>query len=189
VVIVGLALAGGRSRRFGAEKAVAMVEGSTMLERTLSRLRPASDTLAVSARSGSAAAALAERLELPVLLDREGDPEGPLAGIRAGLAWAQGLSAARLLIAPCDTPFLPMDYALRMLTSDPERPAVAVVAGELEPLCSVWPVRLLSNIEDVLAGGHPSVGALLTQLGATEVRFDDLQAFRNVNRREDLDPR
>ena len=185
-MIAGLVLAGGRSRRFGAEKAVALVEGRTMLERVLSLLGPACETVAVSAREGSAAAALAGSLELPVLFDSDGDPEGPLAGVKAGLAWAEGLGAARLLMAPCDTPFLPPDYAARMLASDPARPAVAMVADDLEPLCSVWPVALLGEVAAVLAKGHPSVGALLTTLGATRIRFEDVAAFRNVNRREDL---
>ncbi|MEO6338984.1 MAG: molybdenum cofactor guanylyltransferase [Caulobacteraceae bacterium] len=186
-MIAGLALAGGRSRRFGTEKAVALVGGEPMLQRVLELLRPCCTALAASARLESGAAMLAVRLGVPVLHDAEGDPEGPLAGISAGLAWAEGIGAARLLVAPCDTPFLPADYAARLLATDPAMPAVAVAGGELQPLCSVWPTHLLADVKAALADGHPAVHAMLTRLGATQVAFEDASAFRNINRIEDLD--
>ena len=117
-----------------------------MLQRVLDLLCPCCGALAVSARADSGAASLAARLGAPVLSDAEGDPEGPLAGIATGLGWAESLGAARLLVAPCDTPFLPADYGVKLLATDPRLPAVAVVAGEVQPLCSVWPTGLLADV-------------------------------------------
>ena len=185
-MIAGLALAGGRSRRFGTEKAVALVDGQPMLQRVLDLLRPCCAALAVSARPGSGAAALAAQIGAPVLTDAEGDPEGPLAGVAAGLAWAAGLGGTRLLTAPCDTPFLPHDYGMRLLDTDPGLPAVAMVAGDMQPLCSVWPISLLVEVRAALAQGHPAVHSMLMRLGATQVTFGDAAAFRNINRTEDL---
>jgi molybdopterin-guanine dinucleotide biosynthesis protein A len=185
-VIVGLALAGGRSSRFGREKALAEVNGRPMLAWTLDVLRPVCAEVAVSARRGSGAAALAQGLGLTVLYDDPADPEGPLAGIKAGLKWAGSVGVARLLTAPCDTPYLPADYAARLLGADPSRPAYAEVADEAEPLCAVWPAGLLDLLMARLANGHPSVAKLLHELGATAVPFEDAAAFRNVNRPDDL---
>jgi molybdopterin-guanine dinucleotide biosynthesis protein A len=187
-VIAGLALAGGRSSRFGSEKAVVEIGGRTMLARALDALRPGCDALAVSARPGSGAAAIAEGLGLPVLADDPGHPEGPLAGIHAGLAWARGRGAERLLVAPCDTPYLPADYAARLLAPGGAAVAVAVAGGEDQPLCSVWQVGLASEVAAAMQDGeHPSVGRLLRRLGATVVVFEDAATFRNLNRIEDLE--
>ena len=186
-MIAGLALAGGWSRRFGSEKAVFEIGGRTMLARTLDALRPGCSVLSVSARADTGAASLAAAMELPVLTDDPDDPEGPLAGIHAGLRWAEGQGAERLLIAPCDTPYLPADYAERLLR--PSRAAVAVAGGEAQPLCSVWPIDLLVQVAAAMEGGrHPSVGRLLESLGATPVVFEGAAAFRNLNSLDDLDP-
>jgi len=186
-VIAGLVLAGGRSRRFGAEKALAVVDGLPMLRRIAGLLQPAVAALAVSARAGSGAERLAKALGFPVLHDDPADPEGPLAGVRAGLAWAQGRGATRLLLAPCDTPFLPLTYAASMIASDPTLAAVATAGEEIEPLCSIWPTSLLNDLTAALKQGHPPIGEWLIAKGAAKVAFADAASFRNVNRPTDLD--
>jgi molybdopterin-guanine dinucleotide biosynthesis protein A len=185
-VIAGLALAGGRSSRFGSDKAVAMAEGRPMLARVLDRLRAGCDLLAVSAPPGSAAAALAREMGVETVIDDPADPEGPLAGVHAGLRWAAARGAERLLTAPCDTPYLPADYAARLLGGDAGRPQVAVAGGEIEPLCACWPVSLTPDLAEALRAGHPGVGRYLAALGAEAVRFEDAAGFRNVNRPADL---
>jgi molybdopterin-guanine dinucleotide biosynthesis protein A len=157
-----------------------------MLARTLDVLRPACAALSVSARPGSGAAGIAAAEGLPVLIDDPKDPEGPLAGIHAGLVWAKGLGAERLIVAPCDTPYLPADYAARLLA--PEGIAVALAGGEDQPLCSVWPTSLVADVAATLQdGAHPSVGRLLRSLGAAHIAFEDPAAFRNLNYLADLE--
>jgi len=68
-MIVGLVLAGGRSLRFGADKALASLGGRTLLEIAVARLGQVCTETAVSAPLGGPVAALAERLGLAVLDD------------------------------------------------------------------------------------------------------------------------
>lgn len=179
--IVGLVLAGGRSRRFGSEKAVAPYRGRLLLDWSLEplagcRLR------AVSAVPGSGAAAWAEALHLPVLPDAPGDPDGPLAGVRAGLAWARQAGAAWLATTPCDTPDLPGDLVARLAdASTGVAGAYAVSPEGREPLCALWSTDLLESLSAVLAQGHPSVREIQDQLGLRPAAFVDARAFRNLN--------
>jgi len=137
--VAGLVLAGGRSIRFGGEKAAALFGGQPLVLRAAGRLAAACAPVAINARPGSEAERLAGTL--PVLHDRPGDPEGPLAGIRAGLAWARGQGAAGLAVIPCDAPVTPDDLVTRLIARAGNGAAMAETEDGAEPLFAVWPTR------------------------------------------------
>jgi molybdopterin-guanine dinucleotide biosynthesis protein A len=183
---LGLVLAGGRSVRFGGEKAAAEFRGKPLLVWAAERLAAACAAVAVNARPGTEAERLSGRL--PVLHDRPGDPDGPLAGVRAGLVWAASRGASFLAVSPCDAPLLPDDIFPRLIAAARENgAAVAETPDGLQPQVAVWPVLALPLLENALAGGaHPPTWRMLQAIGAEPVRFDDAGAFANVNTRDDL---
>jgi molybdopterin-guanine dinucleotide biosynthesis protein A len=184
--IAGLVLSGGRSSRFGGEKAAALLGGKPLLTWAIERLRASCAEIAVSARPGSEAEALAGAL--PVLHDRSGDPDGPLAGVRAGLVWATGAGALALAVSPCDAPLLPADLYPRLIAAANGGAAVAEADGRPQSLFAIWPVSALPAVEAAIAHGqHPAVWRLLDEIGAVRVLFDDAEAFANLNTREDLE--
>ena len=133
----------------------------------------------------------AERLAggLTVLHDRVGDPDGPLAGIRAGLEWAGERGASFLAVSPCDAPLTPDDLFPRLIAAAREHgAAVAETPDGVQPQFAVWPISALDLVETAVAGGaHPPTWRLLEAIGAVRVSFDDPAAFANANTREDLD--
>lgn len=181
----GLVLAGGRSIRFGGEKAAALLDGKPLLVRAAERLSAACAAVAVNARPGSEAERLAGAL--PVLYDRPGDPDGPLAGIRAGLEWAAAHGAGFLAVSPCDMPLLPAEVFPRLIAVAREHGgAVAETSDGWQPQVAVWPTDALTLVENAVAGGaHPPTWRMLQAAGAEPVLFD-AAAFANVNTREDL---
>ena len=188
MIVVGLLLAGGRSSRFGSEKAVFELQsGLAMMDAPLSALRSACVRVAVSARVGGGAEARARRLDLPILVDDPAHPEGPLAGVVAGLEWATGLGADWLVTAPCDAPTL-TDRLVEELIAEVINGAPAAVAvsdSSWEPLLAAWPVRRARlHLRTLLQQGrHPSVKSVLAELGALPVAGHD---GVNVNRPSDL---
>jgi molybdopterin-guanine dinucleotide biosynthesis protein A len=180
--IGGLVLAGGRSRRFGAEKALAPFRGAPMMDAILDRFGEL-PIVAVSARRGSAAERRAAALGLPVLYDSPSAPEGPLAGICAALEWARGIGLSYVASAPCDAPLLPHDLLPQLARAIGDAPAAyATTERGPHPLCALWSVRLQPALAIALAAGeHPPVRALLQDVGAHAVRFDDDRAFLNAN--------
>ena len=139
-------------------------------------------------RPGSETEGLARLLGLEVLHDAPGDPDGPLAGVKAGLAWAQVRGAASLAVSPCDAPLLPGDVFARLIQAAGSGAAMAVTSEGRQPLCAVWPVGALPFLTQALEGGaHPATWRTLETLGAAQVRFDPPEAFANINTREDLD--
>jgi molybdopterin-guanine dinucleotide biosynthesis protein A len=184
--VAGLVLSGGRSSRFGGEKAAALLDGRPLLTWAAERLQAACAQVAVSARPGSEAEILAG--PMPVLHDRPGDPDGPLAGVRVGLEWARGLGARALAVSPCDAPLLPDDLYPRLIAAAGEGAAVAEAGGQPQSLCALWPVSALPTLEAAIVNGeHPAVWRLLDEIGAVRVPFDDAEAFANLNTRVDLE--
>jgi molybdopterin-guanine dinucleotide biosynthesis protein A len=183
----GLLLAGGQSRRFGAEKAVARFGGATMMDAVISRFEPI-QRIGVSARVECAAAAHASALGLDVVHDPCGSPAGPLAGVLAGLAWADRNGFDMLATAPCDAPLLPHGLFEVLLAAIDATPAAFVVTRHGEhPLCAVWRTRLREPLRRALTGGrHPSVRAFLTAVHAKRIPFPDPTAFANANTPEAL---
>jgi len=182
-MIAGLVLAGGRSTRFGSEKAIAPRDGQTLLEWAVAALQPHCEPLAVSARPLSGAAGLAARLGFPVIEDGVNAPDGPLSGIAAGLRWASSQGAEHLASLPCDMPHAPPDLIPRLMAAKGEAfAAFAITADGPHPLCAVWSIDLLAPLESELARGHPAVQAFLADVGGVAVEFDDAGAFANLNR-------
>jgi molybdopterin-guanine dinucleotide biosynthesis protein A len=189
--LVGLVLAGGRSSRFGTEKAAALLDGRPLLLHAHAALAVAAEAVAVSARPGSEAERLAQGLGLTVLHDTPGHPSGPLAGIVAGLVWARKLGADRLALAPCDTPR--MSGAMLQRIDQALRPgdvvAAAMADDTLHALCAVLRVSAADELIRMLdRGEHPPIRALWADLGLRPAPFEgaEAEAFANVNRPEDL---
>jgi len=179
----GLVLAGGRSSRFGSEKAVALLAGTPLLTRLVSELSGACEAVAVSARPGSGAAALARSMGIETLADDAAHAKGPLAGLVAGLGWARGRGFDRLVTLPCDTPLVGYREIVALLMGMGDAPAAyAATRDGPQPLCAVWRTELERGLSLRLAAGeHPSVRQLLAEIAAVEVMFEDPSPFRNAN--------
>ena len=184
----GLVIAGGRSVRFGSEKACALLGGKPLLLWAVERLRSACPIVAVNARPGTQAEKLAESSGLAVLHDAVGDAAGPLAGVRAGLAWAARQNLPALAVSPCDAPLLPADLYARLIAAAGVGAAMAETADGPQPMCALWPVSALTQLEAALTGGaHPAIWRTLDGIGARRVRFEDAAAFANVNTQAELE--
>ena len=185
--LAGVVLAGGRSVRFGGEKASALLAGKPLLMWAVERLRSVCTAVAVNARPGTEAEALARAAGLAVLHDAPGDAAGPLAGVRAGLEWATGLGASALAVSPCDAPLLPDDLYRRLVAAAGEGAALAETGDGPQPLCALWPVSALGTLAAALVGGaHPATWRMLEAIGARRVHFAERQAFANLNTRAEL---
>ncbi len=183
----GLLLAGGRSRRFGTEKATAPFRGRMLMDIVIATFADCA-AFAVSAREGTAAACRASELGVDLLTDDPRHAEGPLAGICAGLGWANGKGLEFLATAPCDSPNLPHNLFAQLMARIAAAPAAYAVAGDGEyPLCALWSVALHAPLAKALSrGSHPPVRAFLAEHNARRILFESTPAFANVNTIEDL---
>jgi molybdopterin-guanine dinucleotide biosynthesis protein A len=185
--VAGVVIAGGRSIRFGGEKAAAILAGRPLLIWASDRLRTSCTWVAINARPGTEAEAIARAHGLPVLHDEPGDATGPLAGVKVGLKWAKQMGARALAVSPCDAPLLPADLFDRLIKEAGSGAAMAQTTEGHQPLCSLWPISSLETVTAALAdGAHPATWLTLERIGAKRVMFHSTGAFANVNTRPDL---
>jgi molybdopterin molybdotransferase len=186
--ISGLLLAGGRGTRMGhVDKGLQPFGGTTMAAHVLARLAPQVAALAINANQNLDTYAA---FGLPVWPDDTPGFAGPLAGLEAGL---RRCTTPYLLTAPCDSPFLPADLAARLLESLQREDAdLAVAVTEENGLRQPHPVFCLLKtglapvLSNYLAAGGRRMDGWYPQIKVAEVLFEDAQAFRNINTREEL---
>ncbi len=183
----GLLLAGGRSERFGGEKAVALFRGRPLMD-VVSDCFAGCAAFAVSAIAGSAAEAHAQAHALTILHDDPRYPSGPLVGVCCGLHWANEQGFDFLATAPCDAPLLPRDVFVPLMSSiGGASGAYAVTAQGEHPLCAIWRVGLAAPLSQTLQSGlHPPVREFFAAYGVVRVLFDDERMFANANTLEEL---
>ncbi len=150
---LGLVLAGGLARRMGGgDKALITIAGVTILERVLTRLRPACTGIILNANGDPKRFA---SFGLPVIADGVPDFAGPLAGILAGLDWAAAHAPEVAWIAsvPGDCPFLPSNLVFRLHEAREQAgtPLACARSGDWRhPVVGVWPLTLREDLRHAL---------------------------------------
>ncbi len=174
-------LVGGSGSRMGGgpPKPLLTLGAGVVLDHVLARVAPQVEAVCLCAHDHPGPWA---RFGMPVVRDGcAGVRQGPLAGLVAGLGWAEAQGLASLLIVPGDTPFIPPD----VLAILGEAPALAIAGGRVHHLVCHLPVMSRAILAEALAGGHSRVGQALEMLGARRVAFADADAFLNINTPQD----
>ena len=184
-------LAGGLSRRMGGgDKSLQMLGGRPILQRIIDRLAAPGMPAILNANGDPARFA---GFGLPVVPDSVADFPGPLAGVLAGMRWAQANApqAADIITVPTDSPFLPRDLVTRLRTGRDAAGAelaCAASAGRPHPVIGLWPVRLADDLEQAMAAGVRKVDVWTARhrLAVVDFPVGRVDPFFNVNRPEDL---
>lgn len=185
--IAGAILAGGQSRRMGHDKARLMLDGASLLDQAISRLRPQVGQLVINVH---AAADDPGSEDIAIVTDAPGDHQGPLAGILACLTWAETHGFDRVVTVAVDTPFFPRDLVARLAAAAEDRAlACATSGGRLHPVFGLWPVMLADELAKEIDGGRRSVHDFMLrhQAGTADWPAEPHDPFFNINTPADLD--
>lgn len=167
-MILGCVLAGGKSTRFGSDKALAELDGHTLLARAVDTLSGWCEHVVVVGR---------ETAPAPTLPDWPAPDMGPLGGVAAALHFARDEDYAAVLTIGVDAPDLPENLA-ELLSPGP-----SFVASQ--PVIGLWPVACADAMEAILTGdGRHSMFAFAEATGARGVKLAANPA--NINTPADL---
>ena len=190
--VTGVVLAGGRSRRFGSDKALVPVDGTALAARVAAALASCCAEVVVVGGDGPALAALG----LSTLPD-EVPGLGPLGGLVSALGAA---GHDWCFVAACDMPGIDGPFVRHVATR-----ALAAAAGidavvphhadgRAEPLLACYHRRAGETARELLHRGERAMKALLGTLRVEPLPeselaasgFDLARVARNVNRPQDL---
>ena len=186
IPVSGAVLAGGRSSRFGRDKALEVWQGKTLLEHALASLEDCSERFIVggtSERYGFAG--------VPVHTDLERF-QGSLHGLARALEIAQ---SDRVAIMACDMPGLSREFWDFMTNLEPAQIVIPENAdGFLEPLAAIYDRSCLPEIRTALeanqlrmTGWHDGLKVRVVSWTELEAKFES-NLFLNVNTLADLEP-
>lgn len=151
--ILGLVLAGGKSRRMGKNKAsFVLPNGNTWLAHSFALLSGLTDQVLVAGKG----------LEgMPTVADAQG-PEGPLRAIVGGLEYAIAMKMASLFVLPCDIPNMTMEPLANLLGVHQSHPLPFTCyqnseTGRFEMLIGIYDVSLLPDLKAGLSGNPASL--------------------------------
>jgi len=169
VKVLGAILAGGASRRFGSDKAEAMLDGRKLIDHVADTLRRDCDALVICGRTHS---------QIRHLDDRPAAGLGPLGGLCAALTHGRDTGFDAVLSAPCDTPGLPHDLLAILSLAGP-----ASYAAD-HPVIGLWSCALADRLQAHLAqSADRSMRAWARVAGAAPV---PVAGIFNINTPEDL---
>jgi len=152
-------LAGGRSSRFGSDKARALIQGRPLLSHVAAMLEPVTTRITVVAdRTGKY-----EDLGFRTIADHQ-PGLGPLGGLHAALG---DLPAGGdwLLLCSCDALMIRPDWLHALMEAcDDQHDAVAFLGNYWQPMPALYCRRSLSTVDQCLATDGRSMNRLLDRL-------------------------
>lgn len=169
-MILGAILAGGRSQRFGSDKAAALLGGRALIDHVADALALHVDRLIVCGRAHDS---------LGFVSDRPAADLGPLGGLNAALDYARTKGFERVVTLPCDTPLIDRELITALLAHG--GPAILAEC----PVIGIWPAQFAPSLDQWLAtSGDRSIRAWARSVRAEQLA---ISAPANVNRVADLD--
>jgi molybdenum cofactor guanylyltransferase len=128
---LGAILAGGKSRRFGSDKAQARLGGKALLDHVIDTLLPQVEALVVVGRVWR---------DYEVIVDHPTGGGGPLFGLCAALHHGAEQGYTQVLTAGCDVLPLPGDLCAQL-----QGEGAATIEGQR--LLGLWPTALAAQLE------------------------------------------
>jgi len=173
-------LAGGESRRFGSDKALAQFRGEPLISRVVRQLRTAGFAqIALAAKDPGRYAPVAGGAEL---LHDVRPIQTPLSGLVAGLR-----ASRHPLVFACaaDMPFAADGTLIDALVAAiaGHDAAVPQAGGSLQPLCALWRRDPCLKVAEELLEAPRAMGprAILPLVRAARLEWTDARPFRDAD--------
>lgn len=171
--VTGVLLVGGASRRFGAPKALARLDGETLAERAYRTLGEAFESVVAVGKAVDA-------LPLPFpIVDDGSDVRAPIVGVAAALRTARD---DRAVVVPTDMPWISAELLLGLADAIEGVDAAHVETG---PLPGCYRRSALRVLERRIEVGELALHRALAELRTRTVAAEP-EALRNVNTPADL---
>ena len=183
-------LAGGQSRRYGSNKAIAELNGKAVISLICNVMRPLVNELIVVVASYEQAKTLPLDSHVKLVIDQYPNC-GPLGGIYSGLNKAKNQWS---FVSACDMPFLNPNLITNMAELREGYDIIApIIDDRAEPVHAMYHQACLPSISKRLNSGELKITRFYDEMNVKDVNTDfidkidpDRWSFFNINTPEDM---
>ncbi len=189
--ILGVVLAGGKSRRFGEDKNNIKLGNKTLLEHVLSKINNKfNETLIVSSHPLKI-----QTTKRITIIEDCFENFGPLAGVLSSMKWIKENKKTFKWIAtfPSDTPFFETSFIeeyKKKITTNESLLYFVKSNNKRHNIFGLWSINLLETLEnDLVKNNYRKVEEWANKIGVKtiDVEVKKIDPFFNINTKEDFE--
>ena len=185
--ILGVVLAGGKSKRFGEDKSKVKLNGKILLEHTLDKIKSKFNTIVIVSNSRIAKNYI-------VIKDCIDGQLGPLVGVLSAMKWIKenNYSQEWIITFPCDTPFFNISIIDKFVEVSKLNDSLLYFVKSKEKrhnIFGLWSLKLIKTLEkDIIEHKHRKVEEWANKIGVKTINisYKEIDPFFNINTKEDL---
>ena len=185
--ILGVVLAGGKSKRFGQNKSEVKLGSKTLLEHTLNKIKSKFNKIIIVSNKDLVK-------NYTVIDDCIEGQLGPLVGVLSAMKWIKknNFSYSWVATFPCDTPFFNISIIDEFTKASKSNDSYLYFAKTKEKrhnIFGLWSLKLADTLEeDIIKNNYRKVEKWADKVGVKtiNVSYDNADPFFNINTKEDL---
>ena len=189
--ILGVILAGGQSRRMGRDKSFIKLNGKTLIEHTIIKVKKFLPNLIIISNENKNEIM---KYGIDLVNDCLGKNQGPLIGVMTAMKYIKDNKKNFDWIAtfPCDTPFFPELLMKKFIDNSKSKKSLLYFAsskGQRHNVFGLWSLKLYDKLHDDIVNKNSRKvedWAEQNDVQRIEFSFEKDDPFFNINTEEDL---
>ena len=185
--ILGVVLAGGKSKRFGEDKSTIKLNDKTLIEHTLDKIKSKLNKIIIVSNDK----VLKNYITINDCIDGQ---LGPLVGVLSAMKWIKdnNYSYNWIITFPCDTPFFNISIIDKFVEVSKLNYSLLYFAKSEEKrhnIFGLWSLKLIETLEmDIVKNNHRKVEKWADKIGVKTINisYKEVDPFFNINTKEDL---
>lgn len=188
--VLPVILAGGKSRRFGADKAVAKLGDKSLIDYTINKLEPKFAEILVITNNPMQVS----KNNIFFIKDTMAGQLGPLVGILSAMEWIKNndKNYEWIISFPCDTPFFEeeiIDKVINSQKSSDKKLLFLKSGNKRHNIFGLWSIELMEQLRNDINQGARKVEDWANKIGTeiVEINSESDKSFLNINTKLDLE--
>ncbi len=185
--ILGVVLAGGKSKRFGKDKANVKLGNKTLIQHTLDKIKSKFSKIIVVSNTEVVK-------DYIIVKDCINGQLGPLVGVLSAMKWIKknNYSYEWIITFPCDTPFFSISIIDRFVNAAKLKNSFLYFVKSEDKrhnIFGLWSLKLVNTLEeDINKNEYRKVEKWANKIGVKtiNVTYEKMDPFFNINTKEEL---
>jgi len=188
--VLPVILAGGKSRRFGADKAVAKLGEKSLIDYTINKLKSKFAEILIITNNSMQVS----KNNIFFIKDTMAGQLGPLVGILSAMEWVKNndKNYEWIISFPCDTPFFEekiIDKVINSQKSSDKKLLYLKSGNKRHNIFGLWSIELMEQLRNDINQGARKVEDWANKIGTeiVEINSKSDKSFLNINTKLDLE--